>query len=72
MKSTGETVSRPSYGGTAITKPSSAGNDKIVEDDSEVDLAHEDGLVDPQQGSNKLEKFKYTRKNHEATSDEEE
>lgn len=72
MKSKGETVSRPSYGGTTITKTSSAGSDKISENDNEDALAGEDGPVDLQQDSNELERFKYTRKNHEATSDEEE
>lgn len=74
LKSKGEPVSRPSYGGTTTTttEPPSDSNDKSAEDNNEVDQAGENGPVEPQQNSNKLEKFKYTRKNHEATSDEEE
>ncbi|KAL1310777.1 hypothetical protein AAFC00_001024 [Neodothiora populina] len=70
LKDKGEDIARPDYGAApsaVVDAPSSAN----VENEAEG--SHEGGTAsDPPKPAGKLEEFKYSKKNHEATSDEEE
>ena len=71
LKEKGQTIPRPDYEGgdsealsTAALKAEAAGQSEAEEDES----AEEKTIaIEP----SKLDKFKYSKKNHEATSDEE-
>lgn len=72
LKAKGESVSRPSYGENAAKSAAPVvDDDEEAEQEEEAEKSFEDGPAEVQKPSSKLDKFKYTKKNHETTSDEE-
>lgn len=73
LQSKGETVSRPSYADSDQgSKPFlTSAEDGSDQSDAEDDVEKDDPVPDDEKTSSKLDKFKYSKKNHEATSDEE-
>lgn len=71
MKSQGQELPRPNYGEDDVAKASSLTKAlKPEQDEAELEPADDEPETNNASMS-KLDKFKYEKKNHEATSDEE-
>jgi hypothetical protein len=74
LKSQGQELPRPNY--AHDDKPETSSSTKVPKPEPEESEPEPEPAVDPPetnaaQSTSKLDKFKYERKNHEATSDEE-
>ncbi|KAI4761775.1 PC4-domain-containing protein [Aureobasidium sp. EXF-3400] len=72
LKSQGQNLPRPNYAEDEVTKTSSAKPFKLEPDETEPEQADSEPEANTAPSTSKLDRFKYEKKNHEATSDEEE
>lgn len=72
MKSQGQELPRPIYTQDEAVKTSSAKIPKSEPDEAEPEPADYEPETEAAPTTSKLDRFKYEKKNHEATSDEEE
>jgi hypothetical protein len=72
LKSQGQELPRPNYAQDEVTKTSpSAKTPKPEPDEAEPEPADYETETNTAPSTSKLDRFKYEKKNHEATSDEE-
>lgn len=71
LKSQGQELPRPNYGDEDVARASSSARTlKPEQDEAELEPAFDEPETNTTSTS-KLDRFKYEKKNHEATSDEE-
>lgn len=71
LKSQGQELPRPNYGEDTVAKPSSSAKASKSEEDADEPEPAGDESETNTVSTSKLDRFKYEKKNHEATSDEE-
>jgi len=72
LKSQGQELPRPNYAQDEVVETSSAKIPKSEPDEAEPEPADYEPETEAAPTTSKLDRFKYEKKNHEATSDEEE